>query len=767
MSLEALLNRSRNLAALLLVLLFSGCGGSGGGSTTTGVAPPAPPAPAPPGEPTDQPSVPYEQAEQLVTVIRSVTIGASGQPSVDFTVADGTNNAIVNVTAEDVRFIIAKLQVSSIGNLKGIWQSYINQIEQPGVGPGTESRLQATAERGTAGTFTNNGDGSYNYLFNQDIVDLSAFDPAIVAQAESEGLNLSYDPALTHRVSIQFDNALVASNPSYDFQPATGAVDQILRALVVSTQSCNGCHEQLAFHGGNRVEVDYCVTCHNTGTTDANSANTMAFSNMVHKIHAGRNLPSVQAGEPYQIWGFRDSLHDYSDVNYPQDPVNCTTCHSGSATDDGRSTATANGDNWTEYSTIEACGSCHDDLDFATHYGGQADDGDCRSCHALGGIAGTPQQSHANQIAAAARAYRFDIVNVAATAPGQLPVIDFQVVDPGNADAPYDILNDEPFVQPGGASRLAVTVGWSTTDYTNTGNGEDDASTVSIDALAEAINLGGNVFQVTSPIAIPDGSLEPFVSATGSGAVTLEGHPAETIDGSEERIPVTTPLSYFSIDEANDTPAPRRDVADFQRCAGCHDSLVLHGENRQDNLQMCATCHNPRNTDREVRTVAQDPPTDGKDEESLDFKTMAHGIHASAMRENPLQIVGFRGFTTYRYTTEEVQYPGRLANCAGCHADQSYALPLADGVLGTTNDTGSDFSDPADDIVTSPATAVCASCHDGVVAAAHMESYGGDFATTQAFLDNGTTVEQCASCHGTGEFVDVAVVHDVQIGDTE
>ena len=58
-------------------------------------------------------------------------------------------------------------------------------------------------------------------------------------------------------------------------------------------------------------------------------------------------------------------------------------------------------------------------------------------------------------------------------------------------------------------------------------------------------------------------------------------------------------------------------------------------------------------------------------------------------------------------------------------------------------------------------TAVCASCHDDAVAGAHMENYGGDFATTQAFLDNGTTVEQCATGHGAGQSVDVALSHDV------
>jgi hypothetical protein len=33
---------------------------------------------------------------------------------------------------------------------------------------------------------------------------------------------------------------------------------------------------------------------------------------MVHKIHAGPNLPSVKAGKPYVIIGNQQSVNDYS-----------------------------------------------------------------------------------------------------------------------------------------------------------------------------------------------------------------------------------------------------------------------------------------------------------------------------------------------------------------------------------------------------------------------------------------------------------------------
>jgi OmcA/MtrC family decaheme c-type cytochrome len=227
-----------------------------------------------------------------------------------------------------------------------------------------------------------------------------------------------------------------------------------------------------------------------------------------------------------------------------------------------------------------------------------------------------------------------------------------------------------------------------------------------------------------------------------------------------ETVPVPNALRYFAIDEPAGTPVPRRQVVELARCNVCHARLALHGDNRTDNIDGCATCHNPRNTDRAVRDIARSPPTDGKQEESLDFKTMVHGIHAAAIRGQPLQIVGFRGLTTYVYDTAHVRYPRRLADCQACHTPGSTALPLAAGVLGTTVDSGADRGDPTDDVVASPVSAVCASCHDSGAARVHMTTYGGDFATTQAFIDSGVTSEACTSCHGPGADDDIAIRHD-------
>ena len=124
-----------------------------------------------------------------------------------------------------------------------------------------------------------------------------------------------------------------------------------------------------------------------------------------------------------------------------------------------------------------------------------------------------------------------------------------------------------------------------------------------------------------------------------------------------------------------------------------------------------------------------------------------------------MTIVGFRCFTTYVYDTDAVHYPGNLANCEACHVGDSFMLPLEDTVLGTTVDTGVDPMLPEEHTVITPASAVCASCHDGAEPRAHMEGFGGNFATTQAAIDDGEVVETCNTCHGEGRSEDAWEAH--------
>lgn len=708
-------------SCLVLLAACGGGGGSGGSSVSSA-------APASGGS--SKPPVAYAEAEQIVPYITSASVPEDGRVVIAFQLMDQNDAPIVDLSAADISLALAKLRQSIVGNLTGTWQSYINRIEQPGsVGPGTEPKLQATSESGSAGEFTNNGNGTYRYRFAASIKQI---DPRFTEQAATEGLDLSYEAGVTHRVALQFRNSREPANPVYDWVPATGAVEYIFHQDIAATTNCNRCHGKLALHGGSRVEVKYCVTCHNAGTTDANSGNTVDMKVMIHKIHMGKELPSVVAGEPYIIYGNNDRANDYSTVVYPNNVLNCVNCHVGTGSDpgDGSLQLTAQGDNWNQYATAAACGSCHDyypELDsddksdtgfFALHYGGQPTDLNCMSCHGIGGVAGPIADSHVNDdpVEQARGQIAAEIIAVEQTAPGEFPRVTFRVFNPAD-DSNYDILND-PIWQSGS---LSVKIGWSTTDYTNVGNQGTSASTISMAATTAAVPAGDGLFSVTFDKPIPDETVPPGIAAGGSGAAVIEGRASYDVDGdgTADRVPLKNVVSFFPITDSS--AKARRQSVDLARCQVCHEHVEFHGGTRSDSIDSCVTCHNPRYT----RSGGG----------SVNFKPLIHGKHREAM-------------------------PSMIANCVACHTDTGYQLPLPAGVLATTIDAGADVADPRDDTVVTPAASACSSCHDSDAARAHMVNLGGaSFATTQAAIDSGEVAEQCDICHGAGRANDPDKYH--------
>ena len=138
---------------------------------------------------------------------------------------------------------------------------------------------QAATENGSLGQFVDNGDGTYQYTFAKNI---------------TNDVDIPYDATLTHRVGFEIRGLAPAINPTYTFQPSSGATTNIFSREIVDNDTCEACHDQLAFHGGARFDTRYCVMCHSPTTFDAQSGNTVDFKVMIHKIHRGSELPSVQ-----------------------------------------------------------------------------------------------------------------------------------------------------------------------------------------------------------------------------------------------------------------------------------------------------------------------------------------------------------------------------------------------------------------------------------------------------------------------------------------
>ena len=476
---------------------------------------------------------------------------------------------------------------------------------------------------------------------------------------------------------------------------------------------------------------------------------------MIHKIHFGINLT-----EGYFIVGYGGTVHDYSDIVFPQDVRNCTTCHEESDAN------TPQASNWREVQNVASCGSCHDNIDFAAgdHVGGINDDSTCVQCHGpdanVNGGRLRVEVVHELPAQLASQNFQYNIENVFDMNVGSMPTVEFSVTNPQDGSY-YDILNDVEFTTcGGGASRLQIGIAWNTADYTNTNSGADPAQPVAagLNALACFGNPGATPvagspgwFSVTAGIPLP-------ADAVGTAAVTIDGHPAVDIDGTIERIPVRNVIEYFGIDGAS--AVARREVVDIANCDNCHKELSLHGNNRTDEPQVCVTCHNPNATDQRQRGAGDCDATLGPDDVSIDFKYMVHAIHASGETGVPYQVCGYNN-SVHEY---DFHYPGHVNNCEGCHNEGTY-FPVDPGaVLGTTVDTGADIVSPVDDIVVSPNTAVCSTCHVSDLARQHMMQNGGDFNASKAadstLISSG--FETCELCHGAGRAADVEAVHGVR-----
>ena len=730
-------------ALLLMGLLFAGCGGGDGAAGSTGdTGDVGPPGPSTGG------GVPVSSADKINVGITSVSVPAGGgAATVQLTLRNDLNQGLVGLPAANIRFVIAQLTPGTNGG-SSEWQSYVTRND------GGVTDAQATTESATAGTYVDNADGTYEYTFANA---LTAYPAGPV-----------YDEIKTHRIGIEIrtntggflPENIPADNAPMDFLPVGGA--PLFTRLIVNSADCNACHDNLEMHGEARFDVEYCVQCHNPSSIDGDTGNTVDMKRLIHNIHSAR--------ADYQIVGFGGRLHEWSDLVWPQDIRNCETCHDEDNPD------TPEASNWREVANRAACGTCHYDdgvpnsgHDFAIEDGVHpldlafVDDTQCLICHGPDGTITNPEGRpvqiepiHEILEKTAGEAFSYNIIDVVGTGQGEFPVITFSVTDPTNNDAAYNIHTHAAFTTcAGGASRLAVNVAWSSTDYANIGSGSLPGIPISMNPLlacggASTDNVNGT-FTVTSLTAIPG-------TATGSLSVAIEGHPAVDVDndGSPERIAVTNAISYAPITDPD--PVPRRPVVDIQKCDDCHNQLSLHGNNRTDKPEVCVTCHNPMMTD--VNQRGADPCltelTD--DDVPIDFKHMIHGIHASGEIGKPYNVCGFRN-SVHSF---DFIYPGRLNNCEGCHLADTYFPVDAAVVFGTTFDA-EDPSILTDDRVVSPNTSACSACHNDALDIEHMQQNGGDFDATRAA--DGTMisagVETCSVCHGPGRTADVKEMHDV------
>jgi OmcA/MtrC family decaheme c-type cytochrome len=651
---------------------------------------------------------------------------------IDFTVTDENGSLVTDLFNTDGRFTIARLSAGAMPGDASYWRSFITRLDGAAV--------QANSESFTSAGFQANTPSSGHYRY------ASTFNPA---NAPSGMTPIASGETL--RVAIQLSAGdLPAGNGWCDFDanlagPNTNCNSASRHRDIVQTATCNGCHGvtsdvHLALHGGGRTQVEYCVTCHNPYTTDGQTGNTVDFKVMIHKIHDGANLTNG-----YQIIGFNNSLNDFSYVEFTKDIDNCAVCHTGGG---------VNVSNWNTVPTREACGSCHDDVNFTTGAnhgkgGVQLTNGTCATCHPSSGALGAPdadgtrnppqpiQTVHEGAFRNAegalysggANGYKID--NLSYASSSRVLTIDFHVTRNGSN---MTLESAPQWTASGGASRLGIDVGFPTTDYTNAGSGSNPAQPITVNALnvgGAVTALGGGLYRTTA--TLPSGT-------SGTAAVAIEGHPAADLDGDgvySDRIAVKSAVSFVSLGTGRAAGAvPRRQVVDINKCQKCHDEagngISLHGSNRTGTEQVCVICHNPNDTDVNRRPTPPAVGIDGKAEVPIDFKRMIHMIHSGGELEDPLVVYGFGGSPT---DFSHVDFIGNRQNCETCHLPGTYDVEDAFDALPTTVDTGADKSISTDDLNISPVAAVCSACHDTEAALDHMKLHGASFHALDADIN--------------------------------
>jgi OmcA/MtrC family decaheme c-type cytochrome len=826
---RAISHKGWRLAALLAVGL-TGCGGGGSGGGSAPVVDNAAISAAALVAENDS----AINSASAFTVLQNAglpVVTVASPPKINFTVfSDGAIKT--GLLVSNISVSIAKLVPASGGN-PDQWVNYIYRTEStasaPNNGgnnagaPALATALQATSDpkpSTQADQLVYNADGYYTYTFSTDIRD-----PAFNANnVKTNGV--VFEPNLTHRVAIQLSylNAAgdtVRVNPYYDFKfvadgdgykavalsnPATET------RIMADVSSCNTCHNQLALHGGGRIDVQFCVMCHNPGTIDANSGNVLTMSTMVHKIHAGRKLGS----DALQIWGYGGSKHDYAEVGFPQDLRNCTKCHSSD------NVATPQGDNWKNMPTREACLTCHlsgtgsswltthDTLAASILLPNAAamTNGNCAGCHGANTNL-SAEQAHWNQGEENAAKYKVNIesATLLAGSPRKVQVV-YSVTDPTNGNAAYDLTADCGGIACTTSKRFGNIrfylayknlVGASASGETEWTSYNNSGSSANVYAHT-GVNNGSNLY--TADITVPDDTATAI--AQGTARVITIGQIKENELDVILRVPKAGPILMnvsvqhtFKDVALSGTLIPRRDIVSDAYCNNCHGTLgTTSGSNSlstafhsgaRNSVVSCALCHD---ANRSSSTVM----ADGSGyQESYQFKRMIHGIHGGAKREFPFThgnknpgpwnkdgtlvadgVTPFAEADGVDNFTHEVAYPGILSDCTTCHLTDSVTglgtyendrSPFGSVISKKDPDafTGAVTTDPALWKVITPQAGTCTACHDSAAARDHISDLslaGGAFGTvTQGQILSGAVLEKCNECHGSSGFASIKTKH--------
>lgn len=598
-----------------------------------------------------------------------------------------------------------------------------------------------------ADTAVYNFDGTWTYDFDiafpatyhavlNDTTDLGTDDGDWGGEALVDG---------TYTVAAWAYSKVTLDDGSYYYEAGNATSDVLFGTAtaiepreVVLEENCANCHgDEFMAHGGSRRDLDVCLTCHVAGSEDRYSSTdstvtpgtSVGMTTMIHKIHMGEDLSNgyTVAGYPADTSdpGYPNyNSIDFSEVVFPsfkEGSASCDSCHSGAADGDVNTRPTR-----------EACGACHDSVDFAAgtnHEGGaQTNDTNCAVCH-------SPEDIDGYHLDA-----RFDTafnpgINVeiltasggsgsgGAFQAGDTVTITFKAT---HDDGTY--VDKTEFAYSSSSSTCGTLAGGATlylggpTEHMERiqySTSPSSSSTVGSVYGSSTYDSSTGIYTYSMPAVIPSTIPAQLNDTTGFGVEQGDWYglplPSGTYrlglalyttlwdaDCNRVRVADTT---YFDILMGTATTIEDHDYVDNASCESCHETVEFHGDSRND-VSYCVMCHTPGSED----SSSVNPTT------TLDFPVMIHKIHGSSILENGYCV----GSTCFDVTFP--RFDGGVQACTACHG--------------------------ATDKWENPSTRGCITCHDSEDAAAHA-----------AIMTDDVYGESCDTCHGPGRDYSSETVH--------
>jgi hypothetical protein len=694
-----------------------GCGGDDGDTGPAGPQGPAGP-PGPPGEAAEGAEVTLEDLAALglvyssdVTAINPVldlskTVSydaATGTLTIHFFLTDEEGNGI-DVTREpyEMRLYVSELVPTIAGDTDNPGPAWNQLIAERGTPAMEGEEMPGTLTLRDAAT------GEYAYV----VADTLAQTDHVIR--------------VTMRARFRFrDNNnqyVVVANPvnaSYDFlQSDPGTPLASSGADMVTTEACQSCHgtfftaEPAIGHGGGYTQVKTCNHCHNVNymaTRDLQA--DLAF--MIHRIHDA---------------GVFAELGDFSEVTYPQHIYNCSKCHNGPEADLAYSNPTRSN-----------CGSCHDNVDFATganHAGGaQANDAGCALCHPAAAV-----QGYHNPAPNPKNVPEFD-VTITMTPPangqyylaGEMPVVTVTLADHATGNPVAGTVYTTP--QDGEIS-ANLTEGLSTANLFVYGPRNEAVPVLTTNSTTDPA-LSGNPTQGhplfvggADPLVITDATgfkyqlmAIPESMAPGTYMVRFEG--ADIGATNDDYRTSSSAVINFQIGTATVEPKVSGDA-----CINCHGDTIMHLEGAHPHhapfdTDHCLACHDKSGNHGDY------------------IGNRVHAVHRASITGDYLD----RDWS-------EVTFPRPANNCTTCHTNPDAPTPvwrepsmLACGGCHGVMPNADPASYPASEQEQVRAE---------VAAAQHMAQNGGDAA---ADAMGAPPTLSCLVCHGEGRVADLFKTH--------